>query len=221
MPMLHEGVAFINADEIQRSGIFEGPVAAAREFLRLVDVAAGRGQSFALETTLHARLKELRTPALSVPSPPFTVLAQRLLESASTRRSGKLVVLTAEAEGYSLESLSGVLGVANDPALAPASDAAPAQAAEASPRPRQPVEADGGGRLMGPLTSLSHASSCPCKDWSECPPASPLAYLLTCSLTLRWGSANQATTCGQAAQTSATMPHRRLYHRRRRRRRDR
>jgi hypothetical protein len=95
------------------------------------------------------------------------------------------------------------------------------QVCSASPRPRQPVEADGGGRLMGPLTSLSHASSCPCKDWSECPPASPLAYLLTCSLTLRWGSANQATTCGQAAQTSATMPHRRLYHRRRRRRRDR
>jgi hypothetical protein len=39
---------------------------------------------------------------------------------------------------------------------------------------------------------------------SECPPASPWAYLLRCSLTLRWGSANQATTCGQAAQTRAT-----------------
>jgi hypothetical protein len=53
LPMLHAGVAFINADEIQRQGgEFEGAVAAAREFLRLVDVATDARQPFALETTL-------------------------------------------------------------------------------------------------------------------------------------------------------------------------
>lgn len=56
LPMLHAGVAFINADEIQRQGgEFEGAVAAAREFLRLVDVATEFRQPFALETTLASR----------------------------------------------------------------------------------------------------------------------------------------------------------------------
>jgi predicted ABC-type ATPase len=54
LPLLHTGVAFINADEIQRAGS-DGPVAAAREFLRRLDIAAGVRQSFALETTLASR----------------------------------------------------------------------------------------------------------------------------------------------------------------------
>jgi hypothetical protein len=73
----------------------------------------------------------------------------------------------------------------------------------ASPRPRQPVQADGGGRMISPsplyLTLLRAM-----QRRVGMPRASPWAYLLTCSLTLRWGSANQATTCGQAAQSRAT-----------------
>lgn len=56
LPLLHTGVAFINADEIQRrAGQFGNPAAAGREFLRQLDVALDSRRSFAVETTLASR----------------------------------------------------------------------------------------------------------------------------------------------------------------------
>lgn len=56
IPLLHPGVAFLNADEIQReSSQFASSTAAARELIARLDSAVQDTASFALETTLASR----------------------------------------------------------------------------------------------------------------------------------------------------------------------
>lgn len=56
IPLLHPGVAFLNADEIQReSPLFAAPAAAARQLLERLEAAEAARQSFAVETTLSSR----------------------------------------------------------------------------------------------------------------------------------------------------------------------
>jgi predicted ABC-type ATPase len=56
IPLLHPGVPFLNADEIQREAPqFGTPAAAAREIIRRLDAAEERSASFAVETTLASR----------------------------------------------------------------------------------------------------------------------------------------------------------------------
>ena len=56
IPLLHPGVPFLNADELQReSPQFAAPAAAARELFRRLDAAERVARSFAVETTLASR----------------------------------------------------------------------------------------------------------------------------------------------------------------------
>lgn len=56
LPLLHPGVPFLNADEIQREAPqFGDPLSAAREFLKRLDTVARVGRNFAVETTLSSR----------------------------------------------------------------------------------------------------------------------------------------------------------------------
>lgn len=56
VPLLHPGVPFLNADEIQReSRQFATSTAAAREFLTRLDAAERAAGSFAVESTLASR----------------------------------------------------------------------------------------------------------------------------------------------------------------------
>jgi predicted ABC-type ATPase len=56
IPLLHPGVPFLNADEIQREAeSFVRPSAASREFLRRLDAAEELAESFVIETTLASR----------------------------------------------------------------------------------------------------------------------------------------------------------------------
>jgi len=56
VPLLHPGVPFLNADEIQREDPrFATPSAAAREFLYRLDAAERSAHSFVIETTLSSR----------------------------------------------------------------------------------------------------------------------------------------------------------------------
>lgn len=56
IPLLHPGVPFLNADEIQReSPELISPAAAARELLVRLDTAERAARSFAVETTLASR----------------------------------------------------------------------------------------------------------------------------------------------------------------------
>lgn len=53
LPELPSSVAFLNADEIQRSSsAFDHPVAAGKELIRRLEEAVAAGESFAVETTL-------------------------------------------------------------------------------------------------------------------------------------------------------------------------
>lgn len=53
LPLLHPGVPFLNADEIQRqSAEFRTATSAAKELLRLLSIAERASDSFAVETTL-------------------------------------------------------------------------------------------------------------------------------------------------------------------------
>ena len=55
LPVFYPGVSFLNVDEIQSEDhAFAHPVAAGRELLRRLDLAEGRRQSFAIETTLSS-----------------------------------------------------------------------------------------------------------------------------------------------------------------------
>ncbi len=55
LPLIHPGVPFINADEIQRELGLSATVPAAREFLRRLADAEASGRSFSIETTLASR----------------------------------------------------------------------------------------------------------------------------------------------------------------------
>jgi predicted ABC-type ATPase len=56
IPLLHPGVPFLNADEIQReSPRFASTSAAARELIARLDAAEGAAESFAVETTLASK----------------------------------------------------------------------------------------------------------------------------------------------------------------------
>lgn len=56
IPLLHPGVPFLNADEIQRESIrFATAAGAARELLARLDAAERAAESFAIETTLASR----------------------------------------------------------------------------------------------------------------------------------------------------------------------
>ena len=57
LPALYPGVAFLNADEVQREAPpFAHPVAAGRELLRRLAEQERRGDSFAVETTLSSTM---------------------------------------------------------------------------------------------------------------------------------------------------------------------
>lgn len=63
LPLLHPAVLFLNADEIRHEDSrFDSDVAATRELLRRLDVAASGRRSFAVETTLSSTsyLKKIR-----------------------------------------------------------------------------------------------------------------------------------------------------------------
>lgn len=56
LPVLHPGVPFLNADEIQReSAQLAAAAAAARELIIRLDAAERAGESFAVETTLASK----------------------------------------------------------------------------------------------------------------------------------------------------------------------
>ena len=56
LPLLHTGVPFLNADEIQRGDPkFAQPIAAAKEFLRRLGRCEAQCSSFVVETTLASR----------------------------------------------------------------------------------------------------------------------------------------------------------------------
>lgn len=56
LPLLHPGVPFMNADEIQReSSEFAAPIAASRELLRRISAEELSKADFAVETTLSSR----------------------------------------------------------------------------------------------------------------------------------------------------------------------
>jgi len=57
LPALYPGVAFLNADEVQReASAFAHPVAAGRELLRRLAEQERSGDSFAVETTLSSTM---------------------------------------------------------------------------------------------------------------------------------------------------------------------
>jgi len=56
IPLLHPGVPFLNADEIQRESLrFATATGAARELITRLDAAERAAESFAVETTLASR----------------------------------------------------------------------------------------------------------------------------------------------------------------------
>lgn len=90
IPLLHPGVAFLNADEIQReSSQFATAAAAARELLTRLDAAEAAASSFAVETTLASKtyLSRLRRWSqlgfvtvihfIELPSPDFAIARVR------------------------------------------------------------------------------------------------------------------------------------------------
>jgi predicted ABC-type ATPase len=90
IPLLHPGVAFLNADEIQReASLYATPAAAARELIARLDAAEAAATSFAVETTLASKsyLARLRRWSqlgfvtvihfIELPSPDFAVARVR------------------------------------------------------------------------------------------------------------------------------------------------
>jgi predicted ABC-type ATPase len=61
LPLIHPGVAFLNADELRHEDVrFQSDVAATRELLRRLDVAATAGHSFAVTLSSMSYVKRIR-----------------------------------------------------------------------------------------------------------------------------------------------------------------